>query len=260
MGEIEAMIPRGSQEPNYADRLKFAFGNEKKIAKQKTKLKEVQHMFMFMTTCWMYQLPSMQQPKSTDSSPQIPMGSFQGMMEQIPVQINMRDPNMSSTQNVSYEATLTLKPIPQATPVYSLPPQGQGQMGPGPSSSGRSSEPERKQERMIFGRNERFALENMRRSPYFSEKLLKKPAFSYAERLKMELEKESLEKVKKEEEAKYYREDGRTYQSAPRTSDEPKPLSREAASAGVETLLSEVCGTTPGDFRLLTDTYHLVVF
>lgn len=249
MREIEAMIPRGSQKPDYTERLKFAFGNEKKITKQKTKLKEVQHMFMFMTTCWMYQLPSMQQPKATvDSSPQIPMSSFQGMMQQIPVQINMRDPNMSSAQNVSYEATLTLKPIPQATPVYSLQPQGQGQMDLGPNLSGRS----REHERMTFGRNEKFALENMRRSPYFSEKLLKKPIYSYPERQKMEMEKEKIEEAKKKGESKYSREDGRTYQS--RSSDGPKPLSREAASAGVQNILSEVCGITRGIKRLLTDT------
>lgn len=120
---------------------------------------------MFMTTCWMYELPVKHSaPQLKDSSilnsPSIPAGSFQGVMQQIPVQLTLKNPGAGS-ETVSYEATLTLKPIlqpPPASALYGAP----------------QSREEPPQKAKLSGRQKE-SLKNMRRSPYFSIELLQPP-------------------------------------------------------------------------------------
>ncbi|KAF4628982.1 hypothetical protein G7Y89_g9166 [Cudoniella acicularis] len=180
--DIDALIPSGSTKPDYSVRLHYAFGNEKKIQKYQEKLKQVQHMFMFMTTMWMYQLPSLQQkqPQPVESrpdnsqrpkgdlglsdldmgggAPTLSTGSWTGVMQQVPVTIG------GMGGGVSYEATLTLNPIPLS--------QTHGRR-----ERLKAELPVYARERTIkrVGRNEKTTLENLRRSPYFSMNLFGRP-------------------------------------------------------------------------------------
>ncbi|CZR55514.1 uncharacterized protein PAC_05402 [Phialocephala subalpina] len=201
--DIDEMIPHGSKKPDYGDRLKYAFGSQKKIAKHQENLRQVQHMFMFMTTCWQYQLPA-KQPVATTSP--IPMGSLQGVMQHMPLQINMKTPG-SGAQTVTYEATLTLKPVEQ--------PPTRPEM--------EYFRRERKSSRRFETSNQqKQSLENMRRSPYFSMKLLKPITTETTRyyRTMPEIMRER-EEMKKKGEA------------------EAKPPSREEASEEVDNILSQ---------------------
>ncbi|RDW91016.1 hypothetical protein BP5796_02181 [Coleophoma crateriformis] len=160
--DIEGMIPEGTRDldrSDYVQRLKYAFGDKKANGELQDKLKKVQHMFMFMTTCWMYQVPSMQHHQQQQvTSSAIPVGSLRGTMEHVPVQITMNNGNGES-QAVIYEATLTLNPK-QPPPTTSRP-------GLPRSKSSLTDNARTKT-------NAKESLKNMRRSPYFSTNLLRR--------------------------------------------------------------------------------------
>ncbi|KAK0115516.1 hypothetical protein ONS95_000207 [Cadophora gregata] len=170
--EIDEMIPPGSKKPDYQQRLKYAFCDEKKIVKQQDRLKQVQHMFMFMTTCWMYQLPSPQtgpplhsgqaprQPTSLTAST-TPSGSLQSATSQNPMQFSMKGFG-GIYGNEDYEAILTLTLIRQPLDI-SRPLKTEREK----VSQGR--------ERITISDTQKDSLENMRRSPYFSLGLLRPP-------------------------------------------------------------------------------------
>ncbi|EPE33038.1 hypothetical protein GLAREA_06050 [Glarea lozoyensis ATCC 20868] len=236
--EIEKMIPHGSQKPGYTERLKYAFSDEKKIKQQQEKLKQVQHMLMFMTTCWMYQLPNQpKEPQVSSSAGQIPFGSFSGFMQQLPLEINIKDPNASSAQSMGYEATLTLKPIEPPTGCQGkeqeLKQSRERMDGRKLRGSSRSRETNK-----ALSMYEKQALENMRRSSYFSAKLLK-PPFT-VQRTSFNLDppnRDRSERDRKEE----HSEQKRT-EFAMRGSEDEMPnslMTKEQAAKGVENILSE---------------------
>jgi hypothetical protein len=241
------MIPRGSQKPGYTERLKYAFSDEKKIKQQQEKLKQVQHMIMFMTTCWMYQLPSMQQKESPPpSAGQIPMGSFSGFMQQLPLEINIKDPNASGAQSLGYEATLTLKPVEPKTFPQAEQEKLKTHLGSRGDRRGRGSAKHSVYSKDIGGdrslsKYEKQALENMRRSPYFSTKLLSHPfvvqryptSIGSVERERTKLEETIIIEEGKMEKVKEERSGGDDAQHN-------QPVTREQAAAGVNTILSEV--------------------
>ncbi|KAH7319431.1 hypothetical protein BKA65DRAFT_514530 [Rhexocercosporidium sp. MPI-PUGE-AT-0058] len=172
--EIEKMIPSGSKKPDYQQRLKYAFRDEKKIVKHQDRLKQVQHMFMFMTTCWMYQLPS-PQTSHPSQTPRQPIGltssegsggfttsANQNAMGQPPMQFNLKGfGGMHGSED--YEATLTLTPIRQSEGVSRLLREEQ------------RSRTSHKPSKSSINNTQKESLENMRRSPYFSLNLLKPP-------------------------------------------------------------------------------------
>jgi hypothetical protein len=245
------MIPRGSQKPGYTERLKYAFNDEKKIKQQQEKLKQVQHMIMFMTTCWMYQLPSMQQKEPAASSAgQIPMGSFSGFMQQLPLEINIKDPNASDAQSLGYEATLTLKPVESKTFLQPEQEKLRTHLGSRGDRRGRGSAKHSEYSRDIGDRSmskyEKQALENMRRSPYFSTKLLSQPFVvqRYSTSIgSVERERTKLEETIIIEEGKMKRV--KEERSGGDDAQHNQPVTREQAAAGVNNILSEV------DFLLL---------
>jgi hypothetical protein len=154
--EIQRMIPSSSTRSANIESLRYAFGNKKKIEKQQTALKGVQHMFMFMTTCYMYSLP----PEANVAS-SAPIGSLHGVMEHVPIQISMNQ-DSGNSPTVAYEATLTLRPAPH---VHSPRVEDMRRKA---SHHERSYAGERRE-------NERSRLANMRRSPYFALALLEPP-------------------------------------------------------------------------------------
>lgn len=205
MKDIEDTIPHGSKKPDYADKLKYAFSSQKKILKHQENLKQVQHMFMFMTTCWQYQLPS-QQSRHTISSAEsvMPIGSLQGTLQHVPIQINMQNPS-NTAQTITYEATLTLKPMEQPALQEQQKIRKEQEMAARKSkSSTRAFESSSREKQMLA---------NMRRSPYFSMNLLKPTVLaeskSYDRSRMSAREKEELMKREKEElilKEKYMRE------------------------------------------------------
>lgn len=187
--DIEDVIPSGSRKPDYSVRLRYAFGNEKKIQKHQEKLKQVQHMFMFMTTMWMYQLPLQGKPSQPshprprpgdtptprdpgffasdtggelDLSP-LSMASWRGVMQQVPVTIG-------GVGGVNYEATLTLNPI-QTTQTQSV-----HRLQEEERQKRRSRTYERGKAKKEMEKKEQSTLENLRRSPYFSMALFNQPS------------------------------------------------------------------------------------
>ncbi len=183
-------------------------------------------MFMFMTTCWMYQLPSAQFVPQTKQLPllsasDIPSGSFQGVMQQVPVQFNLKGVGGNS-ESVSYEATLTLKPVVQSEGI-SRPLRGE--------TRNRTSHNRGK---VDMSESQKESLENMRRSPYFSSKLLRPPieAVRYSSRERDEEEaRERMEARKNDEVRKEKGEERREFEAP----------SREEAEKDVGSLLSGVC-------------------
>ncbi|KAI9047752.1 hypothetical protein LZ554_008462 [Drepanopeziza brunnea f. sp. 'monogermtubi'] len=179
--DIDLMIPHGSGKPDYQQRLKYAFRDEKKVRKHQDRLKEVQHMFMFMTTCWMYQLPSPRmppQPKQPTMGP-APIGALgvpaaagsQISVQQVPMQLNLRGFGANS-DGVTYEATLTLTPTPQPEVAAGRPLETEEvkkKEGSHEKTAGKTGKPK-------MSEYQKESLENMRRSPYFSLKLLRLPA------------------------------------------------------------------------------------
>ncbi|KAH7403238.1 hypothetical protein BKA64DRAFT_668595 [Cadophora sp. MPI-SDFR-AT-0126] len=170
--EIDEMIPPDRKKPDYQQRLRYAFRDEKKIVKQQDRLKQVQHMFMFMTTCWMYQLPSQvtSQPSHTGQIPRQPpsltasgaaSGTFPPAMSQPPMQFSLKGLG-GIHGNENYEATLTLTPIRQSEVIS----------GPLKAERERTSQ---RREKMSMAETQKESLENMRRSPYFSLNLLRPP-------------------------------------------------------------------------------------
>ena len=111
------MIPSGHKKPGYPERLKFAFGQRKKIEGLRNKLKEFQRKIMFMMTS--YQLHFFQQiiPKEPPGAGMaahyagvpLPSGSLHGIMTHIPVQFSVGDQGRG-VPSVKYEATISLKP------------------------------------------------------------------------------------------------------------------------------------------------------
>lgn len=141
-------------------------------------------MFIFLTTCYMYH------PSQKGDFGQADIDSLQGTLQNVPVQISM--PNSSGRgSTLLYEATLTLKPCPVA---------GSNRMGSKPSDGD--------------SKTGRHSLDNMRRSPYFSESFLQPPQ-SKADYARFQIEEPD--------------EEGRF-----------EVLSREEASRDVEKLLSLV--------------------
>lgn len=182
-------------------------------------------MFMFMTTCWMYQLPSARAAPQTKQPPSlsgsdIPSGSFQGVMQQIPVQFNLKGPGGNS-ESVSYEATLTLKPIVQSEGI-SRPLRGEARER---TSHNRG--------KVDMSESQQESLENMRRSPYFSLKLLRPTVGSlqYSSRERGEEEERRRMEVRKSEEVRKEKGEERREFEAP---------SREEAEKDVNNLLSGV--------------------
>jgi hypothetical protein len=127
------------------DRLKYAFGKKKQIQKKQKDLKQLQHMFMFLTTCYMYH------PSQRGDLGQGDMNSLQGTLQNVPVQITMPNPNGRGSA-LLYEATLTLKPSQSS---------GNNRMSPRPSEAD--------------SKTGKHSLDNMRRSPYFHDSFLKPP-------------------------------------------------------------------------------------
>ncbi|KAF7510375.1 hypothetical protein GJ744_006654 [Endocarpon pusillum] len=157
--EIQRMIPGSSTRSVNVESLRYAFGNKKKIEKQQTALKGVQHMFMFMTTCYMYSLP-----QEAEVASAAPVGSLHGVMKHVPIQISMNQDGGNSP-TVAYEATLTLRPAPH------VPSRNHADE---PFARGKASQ----HERSYAGErreSERSRLANMRRSPYFALALLEPP-------------------------------------------------------------------------------------
>ena len=153
------MIPSSSTKSVNAESLRYAFGNKKKFEKQQTALKEVQHMFMFMTTCYMYSLP-----QEAGVAPAAPVGSLHGVMKHVPIQISMgQDGDNSPT--VTYEATLTLTPAPHVSSHnYNDEPFAR-----------RTASPDERSHAREKSKDGRSSLANMRRSPNFSLRLLEPP-------------------------------------------------------------------------------------
>ncbi|KUJ24424.1 uncharacterized protein LY89DRAFT_22533 [Mollisia scopiformis] len=216
------------QKPDYGDRLKWAFGShsQKKVAKHQENLKQAQHMIMFMTTCWQFKLPSKpKQPSVGTTGSSIPMGSLQGVLQHMPVQINMKGPE-SESQTVTYEATLTLKPVEQR------PQREEYELEHARKKievSSRSSETTNRAKQ---------ALENMRRSPYFSMLLLQPKL----ERVVQERKYYRAEPASEDEREKMKMEEEKRKQEAEMELEmnfRPKPLSKEAASEDVEDILSQ---------------------
>lgn len=166
--EIQKMIPSGSARSVNTESLRYAFGNKKRLEKQQTALKGVQHMFMFMTTCYMYSLP--QEPQEAGVASVAPIGSLHGVMKHIPIQISMAEDG-ADCPTVAYEATLTLRPA------LHVPSRDYDNESFARKTASRdhhsrakaSSAGQRRRE------NERSSLANMRRSPYFSLALLQPP-------------------------------------------------------------------------------------
>ncbi len=162
------MIPSGPARSVNVESLKYAFGNKKRFEKHQRALKEVQHMFMFMTTCYMYSLPQEAQEAGVAST--APIGSLHGVMTHVPIQISMAQHGGNSPA-VAYEATLTLRPAPHVpSRDYDNEPSARREEYHHKSSHARVSRAKKERE------NERSILANMRRSPYFSLALLKPPA------------------------------------------------------------------------------------
>lgn len=196
------MIPSGSKKPDYQQRLKYAFRDEKKIVKHQDRLKQVQHMFMFMTTCWMYQLPS--PPTShthTSQTPRQPVGltssggsagvsTFQSATSQHPMQFNLKGfGGMNGNEN--YEATLTLTPIRQSEGISR------------PFMEQEHSRTAQKPSKTSPSNTQKETLENMRRSPYFSLDMLKQPVVEPKMYMRESAQRISLkqdEKIQREEE------------------------------------------------------------
>ncbi len=224
------MIPPGSGKPDYQQRLRYAFRDEKKIVKHQDRLKEVQHMFMFMTTCWMYQLPAARSAPQTKQPPSLnasdnSSGSFHGVMQQVPMHFNLKGLGGNS-DSLSYEATLTLKPVllPETVQV-SRPVTGE--------TSGRTSQG---REKVDISKTQKESLENMRRSPYFSLNLLRPPieAVRYGGR-----ERESEEARRRTEESEVRKNEEVRKNKSEERGDFEVP-SRDEADRDIVNLLSGV--------------------
>jgi hypothetical protein len=115
------------------------------MQKNQKDLKRLQHMFLFLTTCYMYH-PS-QRPDPGPAG----VNNLQGTVQNVPVQITMPNSNGRGS-TVLYEATLTLKPTQPAesSRISSRPTDGDAKIG-------------------------KHSLDNMRRSPYYHDALLKPP-------------------------------------------------------------------------------------
>ncbi len=164
------MIPSGSARSVNTESLRYAFGNKKRIEKQQAALKGVQHMFMFMTTCYMYSLPQEpQEPQKAGVASAAPIGSLHGVLKNVPIQINMAQ-HGSNSRTIAYEATLTLRPAPHVPPGdYDNESFARRDASHRESSHAKVSHAGKGREK------ERSILANMRRSPYFSLALLRPP-------------------------------------------------------------------------------------
>lgn len=166
------------------NRLRYAFGKKKSIVKKQKDLKRLQHMFIFLTTCYIYH------PSEKGDLGQAEINSLQGTLQNVPVQISM--PNSTGRgSTLLYEATLTLKPSSVS---------GSNRI------SGKQSD--------VDSKAGRHSLNNMRRSPYFSESFLQPPQ-SKADYTRFQIEEP-------DEETRF------------------EVLSREEASRDVERLLEHV--------------------
>lgn len=166
------------------NRLKYAFGKKKNIVKKQKDLKRLQHMFIFLTTCYIHH------PSGKEDFGQAEIDSLQGTLQNIPVQISM--PNSTGRgSTLLYEATLTLKPSPAPGGNRSISNPSDGD-----------------------SKSRRHSLDNMRRSPYFSESFLQPPQ-SKSDYARFQIEEP-------DEESRF------------------EVLSREEASRDVEKLLSRV--------------------
>ncbi|PBP24276.1 hypothetical protein BUE80_DR004867 [Diplocarpon rosae] len=233
--DIDAMIPHGSSKPDYQQRLRYAFRDEKRIVRHQDRLKEVQHMFMFMTTCWMYQLAPLQSAKQPASlvTTETPSAGYQDP-QNFPMQLSLKGFG-ESPKGISYEAILTLRPSAQS--------QQEGRV-----ASEKEKLEKKKLQREALHRlstvklseAQEENLENMRRSPYFSLKLLKSPveeparfsrtAPGYQKRMmELEIEAKKLEDAKAKER--------RITKGVERRDFEPP--SREEAKKNVRGILSQ---------------------
>jgi hypothetical protein len=234
--DIEKMIPRGSQKPGYTERLKYAFSDEKKIKQQQEKLRQVQHMVMFMTNCWMFEMPKWQkEPSANASAAQVPMGSFSGFIQQqLPVTIGIRDPNASAEQSVAYEATLTLKPVETQTYM-----QEERIQMPGRQRSDADSREYTRTRAAMPSKSGKQLLENMRRSSCFTTDLLKPPFV--VQRYSVSIDSRKRENIGKERRARKEEDEDNIRRRVRDVDATPNLLlSKEQASMGVDDILSEV--------------------
>lgn len=139
------------------NRLKYAFGKKRQIQKKQKDLKKLQHMFLFLTTCYIYNSSQ----KSGLEQPDI--NSLQGTVQNVPVQISMPNSNGRGS-TLLYEATLTLKPTSSSgnNRTNSRPTDGESKVG-------------------------KHSLDNMRRSPYFCDSFLQ-PSQSKADYARYQIE------------------------------------------------------------------------
>ncbi|KAK6583445.1 hypothetical protein PZA11_004521 [Diplocarpon coronariae] len=235
LSEIDAMVPHGSAKPDYQQRLRYAFRDEKRIIKHQDRLKQIQHMFMFMTTCWMYQLAPPQQTRQLASfnTTDIPRMGFQDP-QHFPMQLDLKGFGEDS-MGISYEATLTLTPSTQS------------QLGSGVRLEKERTERNRIHEeeaprlgKITLSEAQEESLENMRRSPYFSLELLRSPIEEteryrstepdYEKRLaSLEIEAKKLEDAKNGERRNAKVQEYREFE----------PTSREEAKKNVGSLISQ---------------------
>jgi hypothetical protein len=146
--------------------LQYAFG-KRRIEQQQEDLRRVQHMFMFMTTTLNYMPPT----QSASGTVQAPTGYLRGMLEHVPIKINVGN---NADGPIYYEATIELKPAKST--------QSKQKMSP------RVDERKRQKEQ----------LGNMRRSPYFSEYMLKPGALKHHMRLDEDSSRKEKSKVLQE--------------------------------------------------------------
>ncbi|PBP20783.1 hypothetical protein BUE80_DR008153 [Diplocarpon rosae] len=232
--DIDAMIPHGSSKPDYQQRLKYAFRDEQRIIKYQDRLKEVQHMFMFMTTCWMYQLAPPQTAKQPASlvTTEIPNVGFQDP-HNFPMQLSLKGFG-ESPKGISYEATLTLRPSAQS--------QHESRVAFEKERLEKKKlqrEAPQRQGKVKLSEAQEENLANMKRSPYFLLELLRPPveeparysrtAPGYEKKMSFEIEEKKLEDANNKERRKTKVAEYRDFE----------PSSREEARKSVRGLLSQ---------------------
>ncbi|KAF1982512.1 hypothetical protein K402DRAFT_437789 [Aulographum hederae CBS 113979] len=195
---------------NYKARLRYAFGDQKKILKLQTRLRQVEHMFMFMTTCYNYHLQSAD--IHSQSTAAIPPGSLKGVLQQIPVQLSVNGPDRAS-----YEATITLKPVQR----------------PEPQHFAKMKESKMKESRSRGAASQVQALENMRRSLLFSSSLLQRTSSPQVNHNYYDSQPESSEFMGRE---RLSEAEWKSKEEAPST----RLVTEDEARVGVRDLLSQV--------------------
>lgn len=192
-------------------------------------------MFMFMTTCWMHETPpaqtASQQDKvaPTSGAADLPASRFQGVLQQIPVQLSMNRVGAGS-ETVSYEAVITLNPIVQpARPMAPLAPGVPTR--PSVSFAQQRSRESQQRQKVAKSRSQSDTLENMRRSLYFSadlfEPLSRERYHSREDNEEPKMQEENLERRKSSTKA------NREYE-APSRDDAKKDVGDIVSRVGIQ--------------------------